>query len=313
MRNFLILFILILFTACAKNEAEQTNEAIDVALTHLSDGECEKAIDVLEEAGMQSGNAVYLQVLASAYACKAEFNEIVFISDDLEAMDTTNGQTIVKSLAAMSLSDETAADSADYTNILTGIDLLLNSTSGDPSQVDREEKFGSRKGGDMGVQALILSLVNLGKFLNYFGNTDADGDKGQGTGNNTCFLDYNDPRAQAMISAPTTGACTVSNDGHSDLDQSSAAGKRRMCEGIMLLTNSIDILDNLDLSDSSTLSKLEDVSTQVNTFKAAAIAAGLGTVINMTSQEECEDFADVPAQLLDLEYFYAVVFEANLR
>lgn len=81
----------------------------------------------------------------------------------------------------------------------------------------------------------------------------------------------------------------------------------------MLLTNTIDILDNIDLSNSSTLSKLEDISTQVNTFRTAASAAGLGTIINMTKQSDCETYLQTPAQLLDMEYFYALVFETGLQ
>jgi hypothetical protein len=312
-RNFAILFILFLFTACAKNTVEKTDEAIDVALSLLSDGKCQKAIDILDDAGFQSKNAVYLQVLASAYACKANFDEVVFIDSDLGSMVTTNGKTIVKSLAAMSLSDETEADSSNYVAIRTGINYMLNSTSGAPSQVARDTKFGERKSGELGIYALVLNLVNLGKFLQYYGNTDAAGVKGNGTAANNCFIDYNDPRAKAMLSAPTTGACLTFTDGHADLDQSTATGKRRMCEGIVLLTNTIDILENMDFSGSSTFSKMTDVATQVATFKAAATAVGLGAIVDMTKQSDCEAYANVPAQLLDLEYFYAVVFEANLQ
>jgi hypothetical protein len=136
--------------------------------------------------------------------------------------------------------------------------------------------------------------------------------KGGGSGTNSCFLNYNDPRAQALTGV-STGACSSDTDGNADLDQSTAAGKRRICEGAMLLTNTIDILDNLDLSNSSTLSVLEDISSQVNSFKTAATAAGLGTIINMTSQSDCETFLQTPAQLLDMEYFYALVFDTGLQ
>lgn len=306
MRTFLILFTLLLTFSCAKNTTEKTDEAIDIALTHLSKNECDEALDILNDAGMQGSNGVYLQVLASAHACKADFDEIKFVADDLGALNTTSGQNIFKSLAKMTLSNETEADSDAYTSIRTGINIILESTSGVPSQVARTEKFGPRRAGDLGVQALILSLVNFGKFLQYYGNTDANGVK------SACFIDYNDPRAQLIVTTGPTGACSSVNDGHPDLDQSTNTGKRRVCEGLMLLTNSLDILNNIDFSGSSTLSKLEDVATQVNNFKTAAVAVGLGNVINMTSQSECEAFAAVPAQLLDLEYFYALTFEQGL-
>lgn len=306
MRIFLILITLLLAFSCGKNTTEKTDEAIDIALTHLSKNECDEALEILNDAGMQGSNGVYLQVLASAHACKAGFNEIKFVADDLAALNTTSGQNIFKSLAKMSLSNETEVDSESYVSIRTGINIILNSTSGVPSQNARTDKFGPRRAGDLGVQALILNLVNFGKFLQFYGNTDTNGVKGG------CFIDYNDPRAQLIVTTGPTGACSSINDGHPDLDQSTNTGKRRLCEGLMLLTNSLDILNNIDFSGSSTLSKLSDVATQVNNFKTAAVAVGLGNVINMTSQTECEAFAAVPAQLLDLEYFYALTFEQGL-
>ena len=312
MRTFILLFIILLFSSCAKNPVEETNEAIDVALTHLSSGNCDEALSVLAEIGNQPDNAIYLQVLASAHACKAGFDEVAFVNNDLTSIDTTSGSTIMKTASVMSLSDDTQADSANFTAIKTGYNIILNSTAGVPSQVDRTAKFGSRKSGDMGVQALILNIVNLGKFLNFYGNVDATGTKGAGVNTNTCFLNYNDPRAQVVTGAGT-GACTVDNDGHPDLDQSTEDGKRRLCEGLMLVTNTLNILDNIDLSGSSSLSKLEAVQTQVNTFRTNATAAGLGTLINMTSQSVCETYLDTPAQLLDMEYLYALVFETGLQ
>lgn len=312
MRTFTILFIILLFSSCAKNPVEEMNEAIDIALTHLSNGECDEALSVLGEITDQNDNAIYLQVLASAHACKASFNEISFVNEDLTGIDTTSGATILKSASVMNLSTETTPDSDNYTSIKTAYNILLNSTAGAPSQVTRTDTFGTRKSGDMGVQALILNIVNLGKFLNYYGNVDTAGVKGGGISPNTCFIDYNDPRAQGVTGA-STGACVSDNDGHPDLDQSTATGKRRLCEGLMLVTNTLDILDNIDLSGSSSLSKLEDVSLKVNTFKTAAVAAGLGTLINMTSQSDCETHLNTPAQLLDMEYLYALIFETGLQ
>lgn len=311
MRNFLILLTILVLSACAPKPEEKLAEAIDRALTHLSNGECDAAIDVLEDSESDGDDPVYIQVLASAHACKADFDEIAFVSEDLADIDTSGAANIFKSMSLMSLSSETAADSAGYVSILRGINTILNSTS-TIGQVARTTAFGSRKAGDMGVQALILNIVNLGKFLHYYGNVNSSGVKGGGARSNSCFLNYNDPRAQALTGV-STGACTADNDGSADLDATTVTGKKRICEGVMFLTNAIDILDNIDLSNSSTLSKLEDVSTQVNTYKTAATAAGLGNIINMTSQAECETFLNTPAQLLDMEYFYALVFDTGLQ
>lgn len=313
MRTFVILFFIFLLSSCAQNNAEKTKEAIDIALSDLSNGQCDSAIDVLGDAGHHDDDAVYLQVLASAYACKASFNEVTFISTDIAGLNTTSATTIMKSLSIMTLSHEAAADSANYVSIRTGINYLLQPDLGVPSQVSRSTKFGTRKAGDLGFQALVLTLVNLGKFLNYYGNVSATGVKGGGsTSSNKCFISYSDARAQALTGV-STGACVSDTDGHPDLDKTTATGKRRMCEGLMLVTNMLDILNNIDLSGSSELSKLEDVSTQVNTIKTAAVAAGLGTLIDMTSQSACETYLNTPSQLLDMEYLYALLFETGLQ
>lgn len=313
MRTYLFFFILILSISCGKNTVQETAEAIDVALTHLSKDECDKAIEVLEEIKDHDDNAVYLQVLASAYACKADYNEISVVADDLSNLDASTPAAIMASLSTMSISNETAADSNDYVNIRAAIGILLNSTSGSPTHSARVSKFGSRKAGDIGVQALLLNVANLGKFLNFYGNVNATGVKGGGSNTNSCFLNYTDARAQGVVGGGVTGACTTNNDGHPDLDQTTDAGKRRLCEGLMLVTNVLDILDNLDLSGSEELSVLEDVSNQVSTFKSAAVAAGLSTLINMTSQSACVTAMGTASELNDMEYLYSLVFETGLQ
>lgn len=306
------IFLILLFYSCAKSTTEKVSESIDRALSSLSKGDCEAALTVLNEVGDQNDNPIYLQVLASAYACKANFVTATFISDDIPDINVTTPQAIFKSLSILTLSDETEADSIAFSSIQTGLDKILSSTSGTPGQLARDTKFGTRQSSGMGVQALILGFVNIGKFLNYYGNVDSSGVKGAGSLGNSCFLNYNDPRAQLLTGA-STGACTSDNDGHADLDQSTADGKRRLCEGLILLTNIIDILENIDLSNSSTLSALAGVTGQVQTFKTAANAAGLGTLITMTSQSACITYLNTPAQLLDMEYFYALIFDSGLQ
>jgi hypothetical protein len=311
-RTILTITILLLALSCAKNDTAATTEAIDVALTHLSNEECDEALDALRDVGPQNGNPVYLQVLASAYACRAGYNEIRFIADDLAAISVTTPQGLFKSLAVLRLSDETAADSEAFVDLRRALDTIYGGTAGAPTHAKRVAKFGPRKAGDLSVQALLLSIVNLGKFLNYYGNTDASGNKGGVAGSN-CFLDYNDSRAQLLIGAGvSTGACVAVNDGHPDLDQTTAAGKRRLCEGLVLLTNTLEILEGIDLGSSSTLAKLEQVADQVDDLKTVATAQGLGDVINMTSQTDCVAYAATPANLNNLEYFYALVFEEGL-
>src|SRR5690606_2447915 len=89
-RSITFLFILCLLVSCSKKKPEEVLEAIDVAQTLLSDSQCDKAIDVLPGVGIQSKDAIYLQVLSSAYACKASYSEITFIADDVSSISTTN-------------------------------------------------------------------------------------------------------------------------------------------------------------------------------------------------------------------------------
>lgn len=311
MFRLLLIALIFTFSGCSKNPADATREAIDIALTYLSDGECDEAIRVLRDAE-DTDNPVYLQVLASAYACKSNFNATQFLSTDIANLDTTDQFTIMTGLAKFTTSTETEADSDPYTAMRTGINLILDSTTGAPSQVTRDTQFGVRRSGDMGIQVMMMSIVNLGKFMHYYGNVDAAGAKGAGPGSNNCFINYNDPRAQA-VTGVSTGACVADNDGHPDIDQSTDTGKRRLCEGLVLLTNTLDVLDNIDVSGSSDLSKLESIGSQVDNFRTAAVAAGLGTLISMTSQADCEAHIAVPAQLLDMEYLYALVFESGLQ
>jgi hypothetical protein len=316
MRLFFIVLFLLGLVSCAQNPKEQVAEAIDIALSHLSDGDCDKALDALEEVKEGKENPIYLQVLASAHACKASFNEISFVATDLASITTSSVTTIFRSFARMSLSDEEEADSDDYQAILDGITVLLSSTSGAPSQDKRNQIFGSRKASDMGIQALILNVVNLGKFLNYYGNVNSSGSKGQGSNSNACFINYTDPRAQTVIGGGAGGVCNSNTDGHPDLSFAPAdleQTKRRLCEGLMLVTNIMDILDNLDLSANSTMSKLEVIATQVETLRTAATTAGLGTLINMTSQSACETAMDTASSLNDMEYMYSLLFETGLQ
>jgi hypothetical protein len=309
---FISLFFLTLLS-CAKNSAEKVAAAIDVAQSLLSNGDCAGALKELSAVGNQPNNGLYLIVLASAHACSADFQEIRFLENDLVNIVTTTPTSTLKSFSVLSLSAETSTDSDAYSSLIEGINVLLSSTTPAASQTQREIIFGTRRGGEMGISALLMNIVNLGKFLRYYGNADATGVKGAGTGTNSCFMNYTDPRAQALIASSATGACTSNNDGHADLDISTTSGKRRICEGLMSFTNILDILGNIDLSAVTDLAKLEDIFTQVNTFKIAAQTAGVGTLMDMTSQVACENYLTVSSQRLDMEYLFSILFDGGLQ
>lgn len=317
MRSIAFIFIFLLLASCSKKKPQEVTEAIDIALTYLSESKCDEAVDVLEDVGRQTGDAVYLQVLASAYSCSAGYSEISLISTDIPSVTTTS-EGLMKSLSILSLSDETETDSDAYVNIRTAMEILMESDgAAQPSHDARVSTYGSRKAGDMSMQVLLLTVAQLGKFLNHYGNVDATGAKGVGTTNsNTCFLDYSYANAQTVITAlPSTNNCNSNTGGHPDLDLTTDEGKRRACEGLMLITNLIDILNNLDLSGSSSLSALESIATVANTFKTTAVAADpdLATLLDITSQSLCETTLGTAAEVNNMQYIYALIFESGLE
>ena len=328
MRLAIILLLTLILTSCAKNPSEIVDEAIDVALTKLSDGDCDGAIDVLEDAERDTSNAIYLQVLASAYACRAGFDERDFLLNQITKIDS-DPTNFMKSLTTLSLSDESEADSEAYLDLRESLEVLLYVDSDQPSQAAREVKYGVRKAGDMGVQALFLSLTQLGKFLHFYGNVDSLGAKGAGAVNtdeqgaipSTCFVEYTQAQAVLALAAGIGGACNdlAVDDGHPNLLFTPAATlivtKRRMCEGLTLLTNIIDILDNLTLPADSSMGDLTSVSSTVNDYKATITTAdpALATLISTTSQATCETLVETPAEFDRLQFIYALLFEKGLQ
>lgn len=327
MRSALILSFLILFCSCAKKPAEEVDEAIDLALTYLSDGKCASAIDVLEDVGRDVDNAVYLQVLASAYACRAGFDERVFLAVDIPLIDSDSAD-LMKSLTLLTLSPESEADSDSYTDIKEALNILLDVDANQPSQAAREAKYGPRKAGDMGVYALFLSMTQLGKFLHFYGNVDSTGAKGtgaastdeQGVTPSNCFVEYTEADALTFLGGGGGSVCNnmAADDGHPDMLFAPAGTlvitKRRMCEGLMLVTNIVDILNNLTLPTDSSMGQLASVTTTVNTAIAAVIAArpALEPLITTTSQDECESLVAAAGEFDNLQLIYAMIFEGGL-
>ncbi len=314
MKSTLILSLILLVASCAKSPLEKTQEAIDIAQTYLSSEQCDDAISVLTAAGVNYDDPVYREVYASAYACKADFKTTVFIADDIPLLVTTSFQTLMTSLTKFSYSNETVVDSLHYSSLQKAIDIVLypDGTS-QPSQVARTSKFGPRKAGDIGVEFLMFSITQLGKFVNYFGNVDASGIKGAGPRTNKCFINYTYAQAIAARIAGG-GSCNVNNGGTSELD-TSVDGLRHRCEGLMLFTNLLDVLNNLDVSGNSTFASLAAVATDSNTLRDAAVTANpsLQTLLYTTSQSTCVSLMATPAEANNMQLIYALLFETGLQ
>jgi hypothetical protein len=87
-----------------------------------------------------------------------------------------------------------------------------------------------------------------------------------------------------------------------------------MCQGLVLVTNVIDILENMTLPTSSSYGDLVGLSTTVGAFKTSIIAAdaSLETLIETTSQTTCETLVADATEFGNLQYIYALLFEVGL-
>ena len=300
----ILLSALLFVTSCGDNPQEEALKGIDEALSLLTEDKCDKAIAILEDLEDQEDNPVYLKTFASAYACKAGFNMVRFLSDDVEDIDETN---VLGSVSILTYSDETALNSAKYLAMKNALTILGRD---DFQQTTRNADFGPRHGEDMGVQVLIYSIVQFGKYVNWYGNVNTVGKKGAGTNTNSCYLNYSYAAAVAVIGGlPASNACQTTNNGHPDLNGASKIV--RMCEGITLMTNIIDVLEEVDLSNSSTLSSLENIVAEIDTYRTAAQAAGVEYLLDVTSPDACETLLADPAKMNDAELLFATVFESE--
>ena len=76
--------------------------------------------------------------------------------------------------------------------------------------------LGATESQEIEMLAFYEILVNLGRFLYYYGNADNNGAKGAGGQSNTCFMDYDDivSSTNPLVSLDdyfdtgVTGSCT---------------------------------------------------------------------------------------------------------
>lgn len=310
--------------------------AIQEAKFELSSTECSKAKSILDDVGFQNDNADYISIYASAQACDAGYTELdTLFGGNLDNLDST---TFLQSLAAFTSSNETSADSTSYTALNNAITTLISydeAASGSPSTVARTTKFGSKKAGDLSMQAMYLLFVQLGKHFAFYGNASSDGTKGGGsiTGANSCLFSYTTQDAVDYVTdvggAAGLGTCTSASgtEGSDFLESPETAAniKRRLCHGIVYFNNLLDILGNITLPSSDSLGDVSNVSSALTTLMTAAEAVettggapagsyndgsadGQGAITalrGVTSQAVCE-----AENLERIEKFYAIFFEA---
>ena len=324
-KHFLLFILTIHLVSCAKTEDELVRSVIQEAKFHLNSMDCSDALDVLDEVDFQDDNADYISVYASAQACFAGYKELdVLFGGNL---DNLNASSLIASLAGFSSSNETAADADTFTYILEGIKTIFEGDgTAQPSSTARISKFGVKESGDLSLQALYMIFVAMGKHFAYYGNAANDGTKGGGALGNTCVYSYTTQDAVEWITDTTPGSCVAAtgSEGSDDLEspETSADIKRRLCEGIFLYQNMMDILTNITLPARDELGDVSSIQSTLNTLYAAAISAetitsagkyndgaaagqnAMSTFQTITGIDECEAEA-----IEKIEKFYAIFFE----
>ena len=305
------------FTACSKSSDQNVIDEVDKALDALSQEtpKCQSAIDILEKLGRQNKDPRYLQTLASAYACRGGFDELTLFNEVGSINSTFN--LFLGSLAKISISSEAAADSDRFKDLQTAIDIILYAGSKTtPSALTQESIFGHRQGSNMNLQALYMILIQLGRFSRWYGNADATGVKGTGTSGSTCFMDYTD--ATAGVTATSQGggnACTTTNAGHPNLRYATvtaAVAQKRLCQGVMLVNNLVDILANTQLSSNSSLGDISQIYADIKPYIDAAglLHPQMPAFIAGPSQSSCQ--TTVAADDTVLQRYFGALFEGGM-
>ncbi len=167
------------------------------------------------------------------------------------------------------------------------------------------------------MQALFITAAQIGKFTKYYSNPNADGLKGTGGSANTCYFTYTDATALTALTwlnvNSTNDTCAWGSPvGHIDLDvgtQTVDNIKKRMCRGVVLFNNFVDLFTNVILGVGSELVELKDIQDDIANYISNCNASGsstaLGLLCNQKSQSACESTASVA----NLQVYFAAVFE----
>lgn len=304
----LILLITSGVTSCGK-KADQVDAAISEAHYLLTSRDCTQARAALDKVGYQATNADYIGAYASTYACEANYSTITFFADDLSKLSSTQGG-LMGSLTLFSTSgDMTSSTDTDFTKLQTAIDTILyagGQTSS--SSANRKTVFTADEVSNLNVQALYMILVNLGRWLHFYGNPSATGVKGGGTNTNNCLYSYTDVNATGALDLNATGSCTSSSPaptGSSDMMAGTAVEqKTRLCQGLMMFTNFIDLIANITFSSTQT-GGLNNIGTTFDTACATIASKGY----DFCSVRDMSGCLAMP--MSDLEPFSVLLFETN--
>ncbi|MFA6238269.1 MAG: hypothetical protein WC635_13130 [Bacteriovorax sp.] len=326
LKNLTLMLASVLLFSCGKSADEKTFDAILSANISLSKGNCQDAINTLEENGRVNTNAAYLKTLASAYACRAGYSTLTFFTTDISKTVTPapfgGATTYSTSDAAVAT---TLQNDAGYRDLLAAINILLYaggiSAGTEPTSAERARYFNSTEAADIDSQLLYMIMVQLGRYGYFYGDSSATGVKGSGAGTNTCFTSYvnADADVKAAITA-AAGTCTNIADAtaaHAQLAEGvlAATRKTRLCQGVVLLNNVFALLPNVISSAfpaADQAAALAAVNT-INLAKTALIAADAttSTVATTLDQSNCEDGSLVTVS--NVESYFGLMFEGAFQ
>lgn len=307
--------VLMLSFSCGKSKEQEIKDAVLSANIYLSTRQCQPAIDLLESMGRQNTNAHYLKTLSSAYACRAGYSSVVLFGTDIGKTATP---APLGGMSTYSTSTVTATspltDDLIFRDLQTAIDILLYAggipLTSEPSAVLRSTRFSANLAGEINTQIAFMMMVQAGKFMKVYGNTNAAGVKSLGSGTNTCFTSYNNVDAgvsAAILGSGSTGNCSGINSGHPQLiaPVSDTERKKRLCEGVVLFNGILDLLPSIIASAGGTA--LGNVGVQIDIINLARQDLennypAIGTIMNTLSQTNCEDDASITEEIIELYY-----------
>ena len=307
--NFFLIFLTLFPLSCGKfSPHEKVEHVINKANFYLTTNQCDKALDTLDDITYQEKNIDYILANSSALACRGGYSTTKLFLTEFTDMKT--GQdSLLASLATFSTSSKmTGEEDMRFVSIRRALNhLLLPGGIAQSSHINRMsiEDFSKTDVERLNVLAFYLTLIQLGKIVFYYGNTDKDGAKGKGTQGNDCYLTYSDTSAQALVALAKTG-CGIGGDGHSELDSS----RTMRCYGIILFNNFLDLLTSLAFIGKKKVKKLIDLSKNISDLcESSKGTYDFGQTCITKTLSRCIDDT-VNHSDTHIERYYALIYES---
>lgn len=332
MKKVIILIIFsLLFISCGFDAQEKREQAILSANIQLSERNCNEAIQALQSVPFSWKDPTFLRTLSLAYACKGNFDVLTLFSDDLPLFGSVANSPLGGLSRFSTSSDMESPTDTDYVNIFTGLNYLLYAggidSDEDPTPAKRDAFFEQQEVQEIEMLAFYELLVNLGRFLYYFGNADEDGVKGGGGQSNKCFIVYDNLPLEGSafflrdyLDLGITGACSKArsaDSGHESLynDDDGSRNTEALCEGVVLINNFFELLprvissisgDDFDAIDdiSEVLERQLDLVEGVKSGLREKVGEVLSYDLCVNNNQNDDTF---------LQFYYAFIVEVLFR